>query len=178
MEHYLNLGVTHEASTDEIKQAYKKLSLKYHPDKNPDGQETFKQINASYKILSDDHLRIIYDYGYLEKYLSLKPAIEEQLTEKQILLVYNIFKDNVTTNYTKSDLLNDLNNKDLDKVSAILIKAYVNKDAVFEKNYINIVLSAGLYYFTSWLYDIFKRALPYAIFGVVGYYGVYRRLIY
>ena len=63
-DYYYILGVKKEASTEEIKKAYRKLSLKFHPDKN-DGDdfftERFKEIQEAYEILSDTKKRTTYD---------------------------------------------------------------------------------------------------------------------
>ena len=61
---YSILGVNKTASKDEIKAAYRKLALKYHPDRNPDNKEAeekFKEISHAYEILSDDKKRGEYD---------------------------------------------------------------------------------------------------------------------
>lgn len=59
-DYYEILGVSKEASPDEIKRAYRKLALQYHPDKGGD-QEKFKKLNEAYQTLSDPQKRAGYD---------------------------------------------------------------------------------------------------------------------
>ena len=65
---YEILGVNRDASDDEIKEAYRKLAMKYHPDRNPDNpsaEEKFKEAKEAYEILSDNQKRAAYDqYGH------------------------------------------------------------------------------------------------------------------
>ncbi|KAE8588332.1 hypothetical protein XENTR_v10022466 [Xenopus tropicalis] len=61
--YYDLLGVRPSASSEEIRRAFRRLALKYHPDKNPSAGEKFKQISKAYEILHDSHKRELYDRG-------------------------------------------------------------------------------------------------------------------
>ena len=63
-DYYKILGVDRKANEDEIKRAYRKLALKYHPDRNPgdkQAEEKFKEINEAYQVLRDPAKRTRYD---------------------------------------------------------------------------------------------------------------------
>ena len=64
MNYYEELGLKKEATTNEIKRAYRQLAKKYHPDKNPDDEQAtgrFVRIAVAYEILSDEQKRQEYD---------------------------------------------------------------------------------------------------------------------
>ena len=63
-DYYSILGVNRDATQEEIKKAYRKLALKYHPDRNPDDKQaegTFKEIGEAYAVLSDQGQKGMYD---------------------------------------------------------------------------------------------------------------------
>ena len=62
MDHYRILKVNENADNETIKKAYRKLSLRYHPDKNNGKEEEFKKINEAYQTLSDPDKRQAYDF--------------------------------------------------------------------------------------------------------------------
>src|ERR1044072_8348009 len=63
-DYYKILGVERNAGEDDIRKAYRKLAMKYHPDRNPndkEAEERFKEINEAYQVLSDAQKRAHYD---------------------------------------------------------------------------------------------------------------------
>ena len=67
-DYYETLGISRSATASEIKKAYRKMAIKYHPDKNPDNteaEEKFKQAAEAYEVLSDENKKARYDqYGH------------------------------------------------------------------------------------------------------------------
>ena len=67
-DYYEVLGVTRTVTEVELKSAYRKLALQYHPDRNPnnpDAEEKFKEVSEAYGILADSEKRAVYDrYGH------------------------------------------------------------------------------------------------------------------
>ncbi|HJO74372.1 MAG TPA: molecular chaperone DnaJ [Rhodospirillales bacterium] len=61
---YATLGVARDASADDLKKSYRKLAMKYHPDRNPDdkkAEKKFKDVSEAYDVLKDDQKRAAYD---------------------------------------------------------------------------------------------------------------------
>lgn len=71
-DYYKILGVSDDASAEEIKKTYRKLAFQYHPDRNPGNEEMMKEINEAYAVLSDRGKRREYDscresYGFFAR---------------------------------------------------------------------------------------------------------------
>src|SRR4051812_14110530 len=67
-DYYTTLGMARDASADDLKKAYRKLAMQFHPDRNPGNKQAeakFKEINEAYDILKDEQKRAAYDrYGH------------------------------------------------------------------------------------------------------------------
>ena len=76
--HYEVLGITRDATPDQIKKAYRKLARKYHPDlsKEADAEEQMQAINVAYETLSKADKKTEYDFEIFKKYISDQEIIE------------------------------------------------------------------------------------------------------
>ncbi|MGV2806474.1 DnaJ domain-containing protein, partial [Clostridium perfringens] len=76
-DYYTELGVSRQSTTAEVRQAYRRLAKRYHPDVNPGNAEAdakFKLIVEAYETLSDEQLRAAYD----ERQASANPSLGQQ----------------------------------------------------------------------------------------------------
>jgi molecular chaperone DnaJ len=62
-DYYEILGISKQATQDEVKRSFRRLAMQYHPDRNkaPDAEQKFKEINEAYEVLSDAKHRQTYD---------------------------------------------------------------------------------------------------------------------
>lgn len=85
-DYYKVLGIARGASEDEIKKAYRKQALRYHPDKNksPGAEDKFKEIAEAYDVLSDAKKKDIYDRFGEEGNRTPSPGLHEVLQPLQL----------------------------------------------------------------------------------------------
>jgi len=90
-DYYRILGVNKDTSTQDIKKAFRRLALRYHPDRNPgdskEAEEKFKEINEAYEVLSDERKRRQYDR------LTSWPGYP-----RRVVIAYDTFVDDLDIN--------------------------------------------------------------------------------
>lgn len=170
LDPYITLGLNKDASEDDVKKAYKKLALKYHPDKNGGDDVMFKKVNEAYQILIDPVKRKLHDmkhetidYDALTKFAtSLFAIIQEKLQEKLVPTTKqsqsqpsSSSKEKVNTreHITESILkirlpveIEDLYNGSIKKV-VVKVKRWTENDGVRRLEYMRVPLYLSLVHY-------------------------------
>ena len=84
-DYYEVLGLQKGASDDEIKRAFRKMAMKYHPDRNPgdkEAEENFKEVNEAYDVLKDPDKKA--KYSLVEDLVA--DHLEEEMLHKEVLI--------------------------------------------------------------------------------------------
>ena len=93
-DYYQILGVSRDASAEDIKKAFRRLALRYHPDRNPENTreagEKFKEINEAYEVLGDEQRRRQYDSltrlsSYPRRTMAMEDIFNEDIGSDSIL---------------------------------------------------------------------------------------------
>jgi len=113
MDYYKVLKCQKSDTTEKIKKHYRKLALKYHPDKNPSGEEQFKKIAEAYEVLSDKKRRKEYDktgkfvYDKKDPMQTFREVFQEMPEEVSDALKTMIVKLTSTNEYSLLKLVYD-----------------------------------------------------------------------
>lgn len=127
MSYYKVLGVEKNASEDDIKRAFRKLAMEYHPDRNPDdpgASERFRQVSEAYAVLMDPVKRRQYDFAHAAGFDRQRPGAGFSYTQEEI------FKDLFS-------------NPHLNKVFDDLFKEFEKAGLRSDPNFVNRTFFAG-----------------------------------
>jgi len=142
MNYYEILHIDTSASLKDIKKAYRKLALQYHPDKNNNSEESteqFKQISIAYQVLSDPIQRSIYDHtGTTDSNMDFMSSLDlfklffKEYNPKIFNIIektYERITDKIEENdeQTLMDILYNIEKKDIIKDTGSLMFDYVNE---------------------------------------------------
>ena len=100
-DYYNILGVTKEASSSEIKKAYRKVAMKYHPDRNPDNKEAenkFKEAAEAYSVLSDATKKAQYDQFGHDNYVNSNAGSSSGFSNMDANDIFSMFGDLFSSN--------------------------------------------------------------------------------
>jgi len=87
-DYYQVLGISEDASSQDIKKAFRQLAMRYHPDRNPtnpkEAEDKFKEINEAHDVLGDEQKRLQYDrtvnlLGYLHRKLPIRDIFSDSI---------------------------------------------------------------------------------------------------
>ena len=131
---YNILGVNSSASNEDIKKAYRKLAMKYHPDRNPNNPELaahkFKKISEAYDILSDEKKKNNYDkYGFTDNNnMNPEDIFENVFKTSKTSFNFNSFKKNNFDNSDFDNIFNQFNNMNNFKNNKNTYKDFTNEN--------------------------------------------------
>jgi len=102
-DYYNTLGLTLEASEQDIKKAYRKLAMQYHPDRNggnPESEKRIKEINEAYQILGDEEKRRRYDLQYRQPFEN-HVFFEEGMDDDLVAVLQKFYQMGFNTKRTR-----------------------------------------------------------------------------
>ena len=114
MNYYEILGLKENCSQKSIKKRYKKLALRFHPDKNGGDEEKFKSISLAYEVLSDKEKREKYDNNYPLEYFDLYSnsidLFDKIIRKSDIIFIESRINNNSLYNdfYDEDDINNSI----------------------------------------------------------------------
>lgn len=146
-DYYKTLGISFKATSSEIKKAYRKLALLYHPDRNPTNpekyQKIFANINEAYKILSDEKSRKRYNLTYKLKITEKTQALTPYYFLNMITIVKNLISRKSShkiseraLNTALTSLLSNNNLKFLQDKNEVEINKKIIKEALLCCNFL------------------------------------------
>jgi len=92
-DYYEIMGLTPEATGEEIKKTYRKLAMQYHPDRNlgdPECEERLKEMNEAYQVLGDEQKRRHYDFLF-RRHLNERQSYEEEIDSDFVRGLWAVF---------------------------------------------------------------------------------------
>lgn len=148
MSNFYNiLNVDENASQDEIRKSFRKLSLKYHPDRNNsyDSESIFKELNTAYEVLGDEKKRSEYDKKY-HKNSTNNNQITSQGLENFLGNYANIFQhflpqnvdNNICDDSNIDNIVHQINNEAINVMNDLLQNLQHNNHSSFDRNSCNI----------------------------------------
>ena len=149
VDYYKILGVESNAPTSEIKKAYRKLAVKYHPDKPNGDSEKFKQVSEAYEVLINPNKRNQYDLGFkidLSEYNMSNNAFDSMFNEmrQEMRKSMGIFGQGIT----RSNMMDNMFNNDINEFDNMMRRVSTMSNMPNMPN-INNSTSSSYSYFSS-----------------------------
>lgn len=152
LNYYKVLGINNDVSKHEIREAYKKMALSFHPDKNKkDTNKEFQQISEAYQVLYDDELRIKYDKNNEDNYIDIDIDFTNPI---------NLFRDlfpEYISNHDLSNLLNKLEDTNItfSDIFDYLVDIYKKQKTIKKNIYVDVNYHLSDHYNNIFFKDVF-----------------------